>query len=333
MAYMTGWVANHYWYRYLFTMDSLWLEKKGYPVIRDAAVFFSDFLEMGDDGRYHAFPSCQGESHYTGNPEDFTDQPQVLRHARYSLQIASEAAEVLNRDGPIRNKWMEIAENIVDADSLDQKGYSEEEIARIQANSPEFASMSDVFADHQGKPPEFLNQSHENAIWSWYFGQFPWVFMSNIRNGDFVAERDYPVLQEFLDRWRLPNGLFCGMAQDMYGYQGAMSECLGIQGPMSEMLLQSWEGVIRVFPAWPSYLDASFRDLRARGAFLVSSSMEDGEVKYIKIRSERGGECKIINPWESKTLKITHNGIVTKTEAGLRLTFATNKDDVIMVKP
>ena len=93
--------------------------------------------------------------------------------------------------------------------------------------------------------------SWENHFWSRSFGQFPMEFMDNIRNGDFVADRDYTALKEVLKRWRLPNGLFCGIAQADFWYQGAMAECLGIIGPMSEMLLQSWEGVIRVFPIPP----------------------------------------------------------------------------------
>lgn len=333
MAYMTGWIANHYWYRYLYTMDTTWLEQEGYPVIRDASIFFADFLEKGDDGRYHAFPSCEGESHYTGNPEDFTDKPQVLRHARYSLQVATDAAEVLNKDELARQQWQEIAENIVDVDSLEQKGYTMQENNRYYANSPEFFSMPDVLECHQGNRPGFLRQTQENAIWSWYFGQFPWVFMSSIRNGNFEADRDYNVLQEFFNRWRLPNGLFRGMSQTMYGYQGAMTECLGIQGPMSEMLIQSWEGYIRVFPAWPKNMDASFRDLRARGAFLVSSRLMDGEVEFIQIRSEHGGDCIIINPWNSKTLRISHNGVDSKVDVDSQITLTTLKNDIIIIKP
>ncbi len=333
MAYMTGWIANHYWYRYVYTMDTQWLKEDGYPVLRDAALFYTDFLEKGDDGMYHAFPSGQGEYHYTGNPEDYTDMPQVVRHARYSLQIAAEAAEVLETDKHFRQLWQEIAENMPDIDSLDYRGYSQEDKARYYANSPEFANMPDVLENHQGEPSGFLSKTHDNALWSWYFGQLPWVFMTSIRNGNFLAERDYPVLKQFFNRWRLPNGLFCGMAQDMYGYQGSMTECLGIQGPMSEMLIQSWEGVIRVFPAWPKNLGASFRDLRTRGAFLVSSQLQGGEVQFIRITSEQGKDCIIVNPWNTKAISVIRNGQDSKMDVGEIFTLKTSKDEIVTIMP
>ena len=40
------------------------------------------------------------------------------------------------------------------------------------------------------------------------------------------------------------------------------------------MLLQSHDQTIRVFPVWLKGKDASFRNLRAYGAFLVSSEFE-----------------------------------------------------------
>ena len=332
MAYMTGWMANHYWYRYLYTMDKEWLKEEGYPVLRDAAVFYADFLEKGEDGKYHAFPSGQGEYHFTGDPEDYTDMPQVIRHASYSFQIAADAAKILNMDDLKRQQWLEIAENMPDVDSIEINGYSEKDKERYYANSPEFFVMPHILESKDDRPG-FLRQTHENSLWSWYFGHLPNAFMSNIRNGDFVADRDYPALCEILDRWRLPNGLFRGMSQNQYHYMGAMSECLGIIGPMSEMLLQSWEGVIRLFPNWPSDLDASFRDLRTRGAFLVSSQLEDGKVKYIKIISEYGGDCHIMNPWDTKTLTIIHNGVASKIDADDEFTITTAKDDTIIINP
>lgn len=65
MAYMTGWCANQYWWRYTYTLDKEWLRATGYPAIRDCALFYTDFLKKGDDGFYHAFPSNQGEDGFS----------------------------------------------------------------------------------------------------------------------------------------------------------------------------------------------------------------------------------------------------------------------------
>ena len=74
---------------------------------------------------------------------------------------------------------------------------------------------------------------------------------------------------------------------------------------INEMLLQSYEGVIRVFPNWNRGEDASFENLRAYGAFLVTSAFKQGEVQGVAILSEKGRICKIENPWKGQPVQVT----------------------------
>ena len=63
---------------------------------------------------------------------------------------------------------------------------------------------------------------------------------------------------------------------------------------MLDMLLQSWGGIIHVFPAMPSqWKDASFYQLRSEGAFLVSALRKNGQTKFIHIKSLAGEPCII----------------------------------------
>jgi hypothetical protein len=305
MAYMTGWVVNHYWSRYLHTMDEEWLRTYGYPVIRDAATFYSDFLKEGEDGLYHAFPSGQGEYHYTGDPKDYTDRPQVIRHARYTLRYAAEAAKVLDCDAEERARWRAILDNLPQVDDL--AGLSEEEKRRYELTPPEFLAFEGPRYRSGNGSPAFLLQKKDNPQWSWYFGHFPWIWMGHLRNRSFNGDRDYPAVRRFLERWRLPNGLFRAMSLQNYGYAGAWSESMGILAPLQEMLLESWDGVIRVFPYWPRRIDASFTTLRAQGAFLVSASLVSGRVEKLEIKSEKGGFCRIASPW-NENIEIESDG-------------------------
>ena len=81
-----------------------------------------------------------------------------------------------------------------------------------------------------------------------------------------------------------------------------------VPSTLAEMLLQSFQGKVRVFPDWPATSDARFGDLRACGAFLISSQLEGGAVKYVRIASERGGPLVLINPWPGKMLRLYRNG-------------------------
>jgi hypothetical protein len=59
------------------------------------------------------------------------------------------------------------------------------------------------------------------------------------------------------------------------------------------MLLQSWDDVIRVFPAVPQRWakEVSFHELRAQGAFVVSAEMQDGQTQWVRIESLAGQPC------------------------------------------
>lgn len=115
------------------------------------------------------------------------------------------------------------------------------------------------------------------------------------------------------------------------------------QGIFSEGLIESMlqsvsngsgeKPVIRVFPAWPKERNAVF-SLRAKGDFIVTSSMENGEVEFVEIKSQLGGECNIRNAWgEDVSVDVYRNGVKSDVLTGDLLTFDTVKDEnIILVK-
>lgn len=83
--------------------------------------------------------------------------------------------------------------------------------------------------------------------------------------------------------------------------EGNFATAAGIQ----EMLLQSYSGAIRVFPAIPgAWKDVAFRTLRAEGAFLVSAERSDGETRWVEITAERGGLCTMADPFDGKRFSV-----------------------------
>ena len=77
---------------------------------------------------------------------------------------------------------------------------------------------------------------------------------------------------------------------------GGIETCGSIDA-VNCMLLQSNFEQLRLFPVWPKDKNATFKRLRAKGAFVVSSEFKDGKVAYIDITSEKGRRLKIKNPW------------------------------------
>lgn len=99
-----------------------------------------------------------------------------------------------------------------------------------------------------------------------------------------------------------------------------------------DMLLQSWGGKIRVFPAVPSSWDeATFHDLRTEGAFLVSAVRKAGKTIGIRIKSLSGSPCILHTDMENPVLKASNASIkkLSNGEYELKL----NKGETAILTP
>jgi len=132
----------------------------------------------------------------------------------------------------------------------------------------------------------------------------PWWWMISLHNDIYNADVSLESLRKRLAKWRQPNGVLRAMDVHSHSYIGCYTEGMGIIGPIMETMMQSWDGRIRVFPAWPSQIDGAFTTLRAEGAFLVSAERKDGEIQPFTIFSEAGADCHVVSPWDGD-LKVT----------------------------
>ena len=101
----------------------------------------------------------------------------------------------------------------------------------------------------------------------------------------------------------------------------------------NEMLLQSYDGVIRIFPNWVKEKDAGFTTLRAMGAFLISSSLKQGKVEYVNVFSEKGRPCTFENPWGDAKVLLERNGQKSETLTGKLIKFETKINEKIVLRP
>ena len=104
---------------------------------------------------------------------------------------------------------------------------------------------------------------------------------------------------------------------------------------LSEMLIQSHEGKIRVFPAIPDHWEGAFV-LRARGAFVVSSELDKKKkVAFVGIESLKGNLCKLQNPWNSSAVEIldveTNKKVKYKLSKGGIISFYTKANGIYMI--
>jgi alpha-L-fucosidase 2 len=105
---------------------------------------------------------------------------------------------------------------------------------------------------------------------------------------------------------------------------GVWTENLSLPAVINECLMQSYDGVIRLFPNRTNLGAAAFRDLRAAGAFLVSAAYDGRRVTSATVRSEKGGRVRLVSPWrQSRVHTARGNARVTFTEKEVVLELAT----------
>ena len=78
-------------------------------------------------------------------------------------------------------------------------------------------------------------------------------------------------------------------------------------------------------------MDARFRNLRAYGAFLVSSSMVNGKILSVTIKSENGRPLIIENPWKNSKVEVLFGNGKKEIFEGDILNNATEMNETIVI--
>jgi hypothetical protein len=144
---------------------------------------------------------------------------------------------------------------------------------------------------------------------------------------------DYP--PEVLERFR---AYFGKLGVNSFRSGGGNVEGAGVAEAVNAMLLQSHEGLLRLFPCW-HHPEAKFVTIRAAGAFLVSAERKGGVCQPITLVSEKGRPCSLLNPWPGKTVTVRSaesgpvNLSVADRPGGQICTFATQAGKTYTITP
>ena len=102
---------------------------------------------------------------------------------------------------------------------------------------------------------------------------------------------------------------------------------------MQEMLLQSWNNRLRVFPAVPAkWTDIQIHQLRGEGGFLVSARREQLKTQWVFIQAESGGSVEE-QPQLANSQWSTSDGVsVSKVSNGI-YSIKTSPGDWVLFWP
>jgi alpha-L-fucosidase 2 len=324
--------------RFYHTYD-LDYARRVYPFLIEVANFWEDYLKL-ENGRYVITGDALGETASgIGDKNNCLSLGLVRMFFRGMLDVSTE----LGIDADRRAKWRHILDHLSDFPTamVDGvrcvRGAEEGPAARRvgpnrNASRIEFTGMvwpSCVLG--LGSDPAMLKVLRDDARgwpereWINHDNGFSQTFPGAARVGhdprDILAK-----LRKQLTVAGFPNLM-------IFSGGGGIENCSGVPATINEMLLQTHEGVTRVFPVWPREQPARFGRLRTSGAFLVSSELRDGEVKTLLIESEKGRECVLQNPWPGRELLLQRNGQAAEKLAGECVRFKTSVGERIAVQP
>ena len=104
-----GWAASFFYDYFLYTGDLNYLKEKGYPFMKEAALFYEDFLAIGDNGKYIFNPSYSPEN----NPKNSESQATLnatmdVMIAKQTLRNCIEAGKLVGEDKAQLDKWADM---------------------------------------------------------------------------------------------------------------------------------------------------------------------------------------------------------------------------------
>ncbi|SHM76152.1 glycosyl hydrolase family 95 catalytic domain-containing protein [Mucilaginibacter sp. OK098] len=300
--------------------------KKIYPYALAIANFWEDYLKF-ENGRYVIY----GDAIHEGSGKD-KNPVLSLGLIRNALDLIIDLSSTLKVDENRQAKWKDILSKLSDFPVQIRNGkkvfrYTEEGVDWWDGNGLGIQQIYPANAITLDSKEELLtvarNTIDEMQRWQ----------DTNTSNSFFVAGirvgYDPSVIINELHKYALhiyPNGF------QLNNPHGIENSCT-VANALNEMLCMSAGNVIRLFSVFPKNQNASFKNIRTWGAFLVSARLTNGVVSDVKIVSEKGMPCTFANPWPGKAIRIVRNGKNAEFARGSRFTIKTIANEVIGFKP
>jgi alpha-L-fucosidase 2 len=284
------WLLHVYWQAYEHTYDKT-VMKNIYPILTRSINYYLNIINKEADGKYH-LP-------YTYSPE----YPKgITRDANYDLSVLNWGLNTLlninkqmNYKDRLATKWEEVRTNLVPypQDKLGLRVGRDADFSISHRHYSHMLMIYPIYAINWDQPEsrDLIRRSLKqwegnNEAWRGYSYSGAGSIHAMIGEGD----NTWKLLNEMIDK-----GRFAVKPNTMYLEAGPVIETpLSAVTTINEMLLQSWGGVIRVFPAVPNeWKDATFDKLLAKGAFEVSAVRKNGATQLIWIKSLAGQPCLV----------------------------------------
>ena len=337
-----AWLTTHLWEHYLFTKDIEFLERT-YPVIKGSVDFFMDFLIEHPNGKWLVTNPSNSPENPPDGPgyEYFYDE---VTGSYYFTTIAAGSAMDMQILKDLFNYYI-VASKVMQKDEVYARKVSN---ARDRLVPPQIGNDGTL----QEWTEDYGQLEDKHRHFSHLYGLYPGNVLSAKSTPKLVTPIKAVLAQRgdggtgFSRAWKMAlwarlydgdraNSIYKGYLKEQC-YVSLFAKCftplqvdgsLGVTAAISEMLVQSHEGIIHLLPALPSeWNSGEFLGVCTRGAFELDIIWENGAINSVDILSKAGELCKISS---DGPLKVSTNGeevkvkngdgyVVFNTEAGQR---------------
>ena len=321
--WVTGgaWLSLHMWEHFRFTGDTTFLEERAYPVMKEAARFFTDFLIK--DPKTNWLISTPSNSPETGGlVAGPTMDHQIIRSL---FQAVIQSGEMLEKDGPfidtLRLLYPQIAPN-----QIGRLGQLQEWLQDVDDPENDHRHVSHLWAVHPGneitweETPDLMKAARQSLIFRGDGGtgwSLAWKinFWARFKDGDHAFKMVKTLLSPAVDEsGNERGGSYTNLfdAHPPFQIDGNFGGAAGI----AEMLVQSHTGNIELLPALPSELPSgTINGVCARGGFVLNMQWEEGKLQGLEVFSRAGAPCTLrygdkeirFETEEGKTYKLDKN--------------------------
>lgn len=307
---MLPWLTHNYWLHYRYSRDLEFLRERVVPLLKGCWQVYRHLLERGADGKLH-LPISHSPEYMECTPEIW-QQDTAFEAAliRFVCRALLETGEALNQPDPESAEYRKVLEDLYDypggneiyvaADMPLKKSH------RHHCHLMGVYPLEELTVEGSGRDRARIDQSmlriQELGTGDWCGHGFTAYALVAARAG--YARMAWKWLQDYLCMIA-PNSLVRHGDPRRFGMSRFTFEITAVDGGFSaaaailEMLLQSWGGIIRVFPAVPEFwADVSFSNLLAEGNIQVSAARRAGRTAWVELQSNTGGRIKLKNVFD-----------------------------------